>query len=49
MTMSGQYSAGAQRAAHTMAGSIMTKQGTDVNLASSIINNRDTKMNYRDA
>jgi len=37
------------RAANTMTGSIMMKGGVDPSLTSSIINNRDAKMNYRDA
>jgi len=32
-----------------MGGTMMSKQGVDQNLTNSIINNRDTKMNYRDA
>jgi hypothetical protein len=47
--MSGNLSANAVRAASTMTGSILIKQGVDQNLTNSIINNRDTKMNYRDA
>lgn len=47
--MPGNLSANAVRAANTMTSSILMKQGGDNNLTNSIINNRDTKMNYRDA
>jgi len=50
VAMPGNMSAAAVRAASTLTGSILIKQGgVDQSLTNSIINNRDTKMNYRDA